>query len=638
MRNIRTFRTCLALALLAALAVPVPAHAQDLPPIMPVSEVEAGMTGHGLATLKGTELTRFDVEVLGVVRGWYPKGDMILIRFSGPIVDEAGIIAGMSGSPVFIQDRLIGAVAYGWFFSKVPLAGVTPAEEMLRVQRMDQEGADQDAEEARSEAARAMRRKADELALMLTERRDGWLPADRLDRALTRAAVPPALRPRRQAAPTLRWPLGDGQVAELSPLPLPLSVSGAGADAAGLLAALSGTALMPIQASAGGAEQKGEPPEAVPGAVVGSAFITGDMEVAGMGTATWVDGDRVVAFGHPLLSAGRVDLPMVLGRDAIVVPSIRRSFRISNPDRIVGRIVEDRDSCVVGRLGEEAPMFPCTVQVKGLAGDSYNYRVAGYWQTAPVFATLAVAYSSMRWQGEGQRYTLDVTSKVHLTGREEPVVLRNEFATESVMMPVFEMVAMPLIAVTVNPFRRVDIAGVDYEVEARKGFDAALVRSVRADRLRAEPGSEVNLHIRLQKWRGEELTRKVTLPIPETARPGTSAEVLVCDAMTNEMIRARLDPGFFAPKSFEQLIEMLEGMESNRRLVVRSAFVEQGVRYAGQPMPALPPSALNILQFAGAGSAEELVTDQVQTVETPWILQGAHTIRISIIEPEPHEP
>ncbi|MFO8007818.1 MAG: SpoIVB peptidase S55 domain-containing protein [Candidatus Brocadiia bacterium] len=638
MHGSRPVLTFLVVVVAAALAFPTAAPAQELPPIMPASQVQAGMKGYGVATLKGTELTRFDVEVLGVVTGWYPKGDMILIRFSGPIVDEAGIIAGMSGSPVFIQDKLIGAVAYGWFFSKIPLAGVTPAEEMLKVQRMDQEGAEEDSEQARAEAARAMREEAEELARLLTEGRDAPLPADRLDEALMRASLPPVLRARRTAARTLRWPLGDGEVAELAPLPVPLSISGAGADAAGLLAGLSGTGLMPVQAAGGDAAETGGSPEAVPGAVVGSAFITGDMEIASMGTATWVDGDRVVAFGHPLLSAGRVDLPMVLGRDAIVVPSIRRSFRISNPDRIVGRVVEDRDSCIVGRLGEEAPMFPCTVRVKGLAGDTYNYDVAGYWQTAPMFASLAVAYSSTRWQGEGQRYTLEVTSKLHLKGREEPVVLRNEFATESVMMPVFEMVELPLSALTLNPFRRADIAGVDYEVEARKGFDAALIRSVRAERLQAEPGSEVSLIIRLQQWRGEEVTRKVTLPIPETARPGTSAEVLVCDAVTNQIIKARLDPGFFAPKSFEQLIELLEEMESNRHLVVRSAFVQQGVRYAGEPMPALPQSALNILRFAGSGSAEPLVSDQVQTVQTPWILQGAHTVRIGIVEPEPHKP
>jgi len=637
MRKTTARWTLLLLSLaLAALTGPA-ARAQELPPIMPVSEVRPGMEGYGLSALEGAEPQRFPVKVLAVIDGWFPKGKIILIRFSGPIIDEAGIIAGMSGSPIYIDDKLVGALAYGWTFSKVPLAGVTPAEEMLKAQSIDTEGRQPAPVAARRESGRLMRRRVDELAAMLLSRETESFPAPLLEDAMMRAALPPLL-PRRTAysvAAPGHSPAGGK--AQLTPLPVPLALGGLGPEAAPLMAALDAAGFMPVRAAA----MPGQPEEELtprPGMPAGVAFVTGDLTICGMGTITWVDGDRVAAFGHPLMGMGSVDLPFVVGRAQAVVPSLQRSFRVSSADKIVGRLTQDRDSAIIGRIGEQAPMLRCTVRVTGLGGEEYNYRIAGYWQTAPFYTFMAVAYSSLRFQGEGNPYTMTARSRIAIEGRDEPLLLENEFADWSPLTPAFVLVQMPLAALTMNPYKEVQIEGVDYEIELKPGFDVALIKSVRAERLRVAPGSDVTLHVRLLEWQGEEIPREVPLHIPETARPGSQVQVLVCDAVTNMMIDARMDPGLFAPKSFEQLVDMLQESKPNRNLFVRAAFVEEGVRYGGQPMPALPSSTLSILQLGASGRADPLTSDRVHSVETPYILEGSHTLTLTVEEPEPFKP
>lgn len=622
--------------ILSALTGPA-ARAQELPPIMPVSEVRPGMEGYGLTALNGAEPQRFPVEVLAVIDGWYPKGKIVLIRFSGPIIDEAGIIAGMSGSPIYIDDKLVGALAYGWSFSKVPLGGVTPAEEILKAQNLDAEGGEPAAVAARRESARRMRRRMDELAGMLLSRETGGFPAPALDEAMTRAALPPLLP--RQAGQSIAVSAKSpgGRRGQLTPLPVPLALGGLGPEAAPLMAALDTAGFMPVQA-AGAAADADEELTIQTGMPGGTVFVTGDLTVSGMGTITWVDGERVAAFGHPLMGMGAVDLPFAIGRTQAVVPSLQRSFRVSSADRIVGRLTQDRDSAIIARIGEEAPMLPCTVRVTGLRDEEYNYRIAGYWQTAPFYTFIAVAYSSLRFQGEGNPYTMMARARISVEGLEEPLVLENEFADWSPVTPAFTLVQTPLAALTMNPYKEVKIQGVDYEIELKRGFDVALIKSVRAERRRVAPGSDVTLHVRLLEWQGDEVSREVLLHIPETAQPGSQVQVLVCDAMTNMMIKARMDPGLFAPKSFEQLIDMLQESDPSRNIFVRAAFVEEGVRYGGQPMPALPSSTLSILKLGGSGRADPLTSDRVHSVETPYILEGSHTLTLTVEEPEPFRP
>jgi hypothetical protein len=151
------------------------------------------------------------------------------------------------------------------------------------------------------------------------------------------------------------------------------------------------------------------------------------------------------------------------------------------------------------------------------------------------------------------------------------------------------------------------------------------------------PGEEVKVHVGLLRYRGERVTRQLTLRVPETAEPGTQISVIVCSAQVNRMIRMGLDPGFFEPRDFEHLLEVLKTPESNKNLILRASVAQQGLRYEGDAMPALPPSALAVLEYgAGGDRAAPLTTDIKQTVETPWVLEGAQTLTLTVKKREPH--
>ena len=644
MRTVACLLLCLLLAGLGAAA----AAAEDETPIMPVAQVQRGMTGYGLTSLGKEEPEKFNVEVVGVIHGWAPKGNIVMVKLSGAVMEQTNGFQGMSGSPVYIDGKLLGAVAYGWPFSKTPLAGVTPAEEMMKVRSLEGKAGPEAAAAAKARSRQEMRRRMGQVAQMLLPGKDAPPDPSTVRQALMRASVPLLFTDAARRAvpldfaglPGAALPRGAGAL--MQPLPIPLMVGGTLADTSALTP-LSEGGLVPVQGvPAGPAAAPAAAPAQVkltPGMPIGTAFISGDVDIYGMGTLTWVNGNQVLAFGHPLFGAGDVDLPMVLGHSPIIVASLQSSFRMTESGPVIGSITQDRDSGILGELGHKAEMFPCTVRVHGVADDTYNYQVAGFWQTAPYFTLLAVEMTSSRWQGEGNPYDLTAEVQISLKGIDKPLVLQNDYADYSVVGPSYDLIMTPLSELMTNPFRKVEVSKVDFDLDVRPGREVATVESLELDRPQAAPGSDVTLYVRLKTYRGETVVKQIPLHIPETATPGSTANVLVSDAASNRVIDRQLDPGFYDPQSFDELMEVLGKMDSNRSLVVRAAFMDRGLRYAGSPMPALPPSAVGVMDFnGGAGRTSPLVKDVRFTVPMPYVLSGTQMVSIAIKEPDPLNP
>jgi hypothetical protein len=602
------------------------------------------MKGYGLTAFRGVAPERFDCEVLGVLHGWFAKGDIVLVRLSGPVVDEAGLIAGMSGSPVFVDGKLLGAIAYGWRFTKVPLAGVTPAEDMLRMSELSSEDAAAQRAAARSEARHAFRERSRAAVRALRASGAGEAVSD-VRRALWEAVVPASLAPPRrpfsgQALPAAaRGLLPAGTEAELQPLPVPIAVSGTASGTASLIQLLGGGAFIPVQAAA--VRPAGPAPgvKIEPGIPVGAALITGDLDISGMGTLTWVDGDKVLAFGHPLLGSGTTDLPLVVGDVQAIVPSLMSSFKLASAGPVVGRIVQDREPAIMARLGQRAPTFPCRVRVRGTVDETYRYQIAGYWEMAPMLAAFALTNSSERWEGAGNRCTLTARASLALKGVKRPLVLENVYVSFGTYSPALDLVAYPMEELLLNPYREVEVESLDYELEVRPGFQAAVIESVRASRDQVEPGGEVTIYVRLIEYRGEEKVQAVQLKVPDTALPGSQIEVLVCDASTNRAARSGLDPALYAPRDFDGVVRMLSTVDRNTSLIVRASVTKTGLRYVGEAMPDLPPSAMSIMQQMGEEwRAAPLTTDLEQAVPTPWVLEGSATLTLNVKQREPYRP
>jgi len=612
-----------------------------LPELLPISEVEAGMSGYGLSALSGEEVHKFTFKVLGVLKGWGPRSSIILIEMAGDVIDRAGVIAGMSGSPVYIDGKLLGAVAYGWPYSKIALAGVTPAEEMFAVEKIDRQAAQVVGAAAKTQFRTALRERFRELSEALVSRRRGQMGFKEQQGILLKAIAPvrvgptwPALRAA-DVPEQLHPVLPPSLAARMQPLPLPLSIAGSGPVSELLSAVWEGTSFVPLQVSAGGAASA-DAPELAPGTPVGAAFITGDMDMAAMGTTTAVIGDRVLAFGHSMFGTGSADLPLAVGRTQAVVPSVYRSFRLTSTEKIIGRVTQDREAAIVGRIGEDAPMFPCVVRVKGVVDEEYNYQIAGYWQIAPMLALIAVEASVLRFEGSDNFYTLEGRSKIFIKGREEPLSLGNVSVSTYPAMPAFDMVFVPLATLLSNDFEEVEIDRMELDVEVRDGFDLAWIESVRVDRLEVAPGENIVMWVKLKKFRGEELEKRIALQVPENAQPGTQAQILVCDARTSLSKRLSMDPGFGSPRDLEDLIQIVEMSERNTSLIARGSFLTRGLRFQGTAMPDLPPSVLTMLSFNRQfGETHPLTMDVSTKVEMPWIISGSMSVRIQVREPEP---
>jgi hypothetical protein len=280
---------------------------------IPFDEIRSGMTGTGLTVFSGTEITEFQVEILGVLPGIGPDQDLILARLSGGPLERTGVLAGMSGSPVYIDGRLAGAVAYAWGFSKEPIAGITPIHQMLDIAG-DAPGGSMNGELS----GRSGR----------TPWQSEWTQVLQDSGSLTTFF-------------RNRLSRFDHRSSFL-PTHLPLAISGLGRAGFDSIAEdLSAGGFLPMQAGSSGAAgdpsaRSGSGTSLQPGSAIGVKLVRGDVEMSATGTVTWVDGNKVLAFGHPLFGLGQVDLPMTAARVEALLPSLQVSSRMARPTAEVG--------------------------------------------------------------------------------------------------------------------------------------------------------------------------------------------------------------------------------------------------------------------------------------------------------------
>src|SRR5262245_32694231 len=323
--NLRRVLGIAAVAVLAAAAL-----AAQPSEILPSDKVVAGMKGYGLTDFGGGRgVQRFDVEIIGTLKRFAPGQDMILARVAGAGLDHSGIIAGMSGSPIYIDGKLIGALAYGWPFSKDPICGITPIQSMLDIRKAPP-----------------------------------GPPVPIAGSAVSTATLLAAFRDREftPGLEALLKPFAPVAAGAMSPLPLPVSFSG-GPRGSALLGRLAETAGWMAVPSGGTAVPETAAPSLQPGSAISTVLMSGDMDVAASGTVTWVEGSSVLAFGHPFLSMGPVDMPMAEARVLTVLPSVYRSFKFAATGGVLGSISQDRSSGILGSFDARAPMVPVRVRL-----------------------------------------------------------------------------------------------------------------------------------------------------------------------------------------------------------------------------------------------------------------------------------
>lgn len=581
--------------------------------IIPVEKIKKGMKGYGLTVFEGTKPERFDVEVIDVLPNFRPRQELILIKTFHPRLEVAKVVAGMSGSPIYLDGKMAGAYAYGWTFGAEPIAGVTPIRAMI-----------------------------DELERPLPKIIDGWkldLSPQKAKSDEKRADVGRSRRytgrleqydVRRHAEALARFAPATGD-ATLKPVATPILLGGLTGGAVEFARELlSPFGLEPLQAGGGGGkEDPSAPTRFVDGGAIGVQLISGDMSATGLGTVTRVEGDKLVAFGHPMMESGVTALPTAIGKVLWFLASDYRSFKIGYPVRNVGALVNDRQASIVVSHSAKAPSIPATISIKGVPGarlTEWKFQVAHEKFMAPSFLATALGSAVQAIANDHQDVSWNATSKLKIKGYGEIVL--DDFGVSVGGTPdPREFAGSNLVravgAVLSNPWEPAFIESVSTTIELRYAREVLRLRGAEALDREVEAGGTARVRLTLIPFAGPDTSRVIEVPIPKhlsgqtvtlTFRPGytvnkerPSAERLA------DLIGNLVDP-VFPPKS-----------------VVVSYAGAGAVLYKGHIAENLPPGALDTLLPATATIAPEPYRAEVNhVVMLPSFLAGQDKVTIEV--------
>lgn len=578
----RGARRLAALALAVAVALGAGGAAADDLAFFPLEDVRPGQKGVGRTVFAGTQIVDFEVEVIGVLENFGPKQSMVLARLTGGPLAETGVIAGMSGSPVYIDGKLLGAVAYGFPFSKQTIAGITPIGEML------------EAAKAAPAAPRAASTRFPAAAF----------GPDAFALPLSRATlVAPFVHPERllSSAPRLH-PASAGPA--LAPLQLPLAFGGfergAFEAARGLF---EGLGFAPVFAPARKGVPPGPMPDLAPGGAVGVSLIEGDFDLSATGTITHIADGRVYAFGHPFYNLGPIRFPMKKAYVFDVFPSLYQSWKISSTaSEAVGTIDQDRATAIAGALGPAPRMIPVTIALRTSRGDqrTFELRVVEDELFTPVLAYLSVFSVLQANERAYGTQTVRIESRLALEGR--PEVRVEDLLTESnPSLLASGLAAAPLAYLMANSLEPVKVTSLSVTAES---FEDE--RSARLERVWVEspgplrPGTTVAVKAALRGFRGELTVESVPFRIPDTA-PAGNYNLLVADGDTMTVFEQRELRQRYEPRNLDQLIRAINGLRRSDRLYFRLVRAEDGAVVGGEWLPSLPPSMLTVLGASQGG-------------------------------------
>ncbi|NNF06682.1 MAG: hypothetical protein HKN21_07975 [Candidatus Eisenbacteria bacterium] len=567
---------------------------------MPVDEIVPGMTGYGLSVFVGTKIDTFGVEILGVLPTAVPHGDIILARLSGHGLEKSGVIGGMSGSPVYVNGRVIGAVALGWSFSVEPIAGITPIKEMLSL-------SERSAGVSPAQAASPMSMSPDQWSdLWSAEGRD----------------VFSVLLDSKQRAKR-----------DLGPLATPLAVGGLGDEAAALLGDLTqplGYQTM-MSGSAGDAEPTGIPLK--PGSALAVQLASGDASIAAVGTVTWVDGSSVYGFGHPMMGAGPTWLPMAEANILGTMARSSSSFKLGVSGASIGTLTHDYRAGVVGDLETEATTIPVTMNVRiGERTEAFHYEVVDAPGLTPAL-TGVLAMNTLESLGRPSgEATLSVRAGVSLVGGQS-VEQTNLVAGFSPPLVLASRVARLVGLVHGNPASKVEIERVWVDAEVQEEIQASFLERIELEPGPYRPGGSVPLRIWFRNYRGENWFHDTQIEVPANAEAGTY-ELRAADGGQSARDDQDRAPGAFAGTSVDRVLQILSQEAPFDALVLRLLAAEANPVVGGRELPNLPGSLQQVvstsLTSGRAGVAKKTIVSQ-KSERLGRLLIGNRSINVEVV-------
>ena len=552
------------------------------PSTVPLSEIRPGMIARGVTVFEGTTRSDFRAHILGVLENVLgPRRHLVLARLEGGPLANTGVIAGMSGSPVYLEGRLVGAVAYSLGqFSKEPIAGITPIDEMI---------------DAAGPAPPRPRARA---PLQID-------PAATLETALTAVrSLLPLAAPFAASASDVRSVAGGELLAyasELRPIATPLTIAGVDGPARQLLARLFADGPF-VPVVAGGTSSR-LPPSAeplAPGDAVGVSFVSGDLSLGATGTVTHVDGDRVYAFGHPFFNLGATSFPMTRAYVHTVIPSLLTSNKLASLGEVIGTVDQDRATAIAGTLGAMPVTIPLTVRLESDRSGArlFSMQVASDPFFTPLAAFASVAAVLQNYEREIGAATFAVTGEARIKGAAA-VQLDDVYAGDSALIGAASSVIGPLTQLLRNDLAPVEVERIDLKIRTSERPRIATIERAWIDEVKLRPGTTVDLHVATRSYRGEQTVRTVPITIPPHAQ-GTLT-LLVCEAAKLNQFEAREGRSPSDATSLPQLIKQFNLARRTNRIYVRLTSSLPGAVVRGEAMPGLPPSVLSVYEADRSG-------------------------------------
>lgn len=575
---------------------------------MRTSEVRPGMTGYGVSVFSGTVPQRFEVEVVSVLKNQMgPQQDVVLIRCKGQGLEHSGSVAGMSGSPIYLRDdqgrdRMIGAFALGWGFAKDPIAGVRPIEEMLRVPT----------EKHAPLAGQAHVNTA-----------PGPWDARPLIRKLKNIDQPPPI-----ASDATQNESGkmDHDPLTMRPLALPLAMSGV---KPGFVEAVSPllarTHLRLLQAAAAGdAPDDAKNAKLEPGSAIGVPVVSGDLNLAAIGTVTEVLGDRVYAFGHSFFGEGAVELPMGVGYIHSIIASQMMSFKIGSMVRTDGTIYSDESTAIAGTIGKTPQMIPIQITVRTPQRDApltYRYEVAKHRMFTPMGSSIAIVSAILGHSNLPEEFTIKYTLKMQF-GKDQVVQMQNQTTSLAGAMELGRDLQLPILFAMQNPFAQTYPTRITGEVEVVPTINAASVRYAVTDKLIYKPGETVRITLTTRPWRGEDQTHAFAVQLPADLVEGP-VSITIGDAQRYASDQMRFSPHLYQTQSVNDVFDMIRQVTADRtdQVYIRVSTATEGVTVGRLRLGQLPESKKRLLTHS----------PKVDVATFPWSLVSKHPFTSSLI-------
>ncbi|MBZ5653008.1 MAG: SpoIVB peptidase S55 [Acidobacteriia bacterium] len=582
-----------------ALLVSSTVQAQTLKPVetIPVSEIHAGMDGVAFTVFQGTKPESMGVKVLGILKNANgPKGDIILVRLSGEKAEYTGVVAGMSGSPVYLNGKLAGALAFRiGEFSKEPIAGVTPIAEMFEINALD-----------RSPGSSTVN---------------------------AEAAVH---TPTRTSGPGTEGLASKDYANYLKPIEAPLVFSGFSQEAMQRFAPQFAKAgIVPVMGVGSVSESK-QPEPLEPGSAISAILVRGDMDIAATCTVTYMDAQHLLACGHPLMQFGMVDLPMTKAEVLATLPSPLNAFKIVNATEPVGAFVQDRHTGILGEFGKQPEMIPVTLNIHGgAASKQFHYEVLNNANLSPL-AMMATVFNALHGVNEyGEDTTYRMNGRISVNGYPD-VTVQNMFAPSDGGQPAAVMAALSLgdrfSRIYDNPYTVPGIRGVQLDFDLVRERRWARLEGARTDLIEARPGDEITIETVLRPYRGEVILQQIPIHIPTSTSRGP-LRILVSDGETLDRLRHG-NPLLGRKMDLASTISLLNKQHVNNRVYVSLLEADPEAMVADKVMPTLPLSIMNVMDSM-RGTQEMIVqgessVNEAATGRLDYVVSGAQVLTITV--------